>query len=95
MSFNEIMNVPAKESALFWSFIGLIVAVILVFSLREFFSWYFRISELREEIAKLSGRLDAMSGQGLQLKPAAEMITHHVDDAEIAAVIAAVKNRVN
>jgi hypothetical protein len=95
MSLSEIMNVPARESGLFWAFIGLIVAVILILSLREFFIWYFRISELREEIAKLSKRLDLIGGPIVTQRPAADNAPHLADDAEIAAVIAAVKNRMN
>jgi hypothetical protein len=92
MNIHDLMNIPARESGLFWGFILLILAVILMFSLREFFIWYFKINELREEIAKISKRIESLGQQSAAVKPAADIPLHTVNDAEIAAIIATVKN---
>jgi hypothetical protein len=93
MSIGEMLNVPARESVLFWVFIGLILAVIIIFCLRSFFLWYFKINELREEISKISKRLEGLNVQsGGRNVVMDQGTTTGTDDAEVAAAIAAAIN---
>jgi hypothetical protein len=87
MSFKDIMNVPAKESVLFWIFIGIIIAIILIIVLRDFFQWYFGVKELRDQVSELNKKIDALGFGGFVpsngVKPSLAI------EAEVAAAIAA------
>jgi hypothetical protein len=92
MSIGEMLNVPARESALFWTFVGLIFAVIIFICLRNFFLWYFKINELRDEISKIAKRLEGLNVQSGSRSAVPDHGTTGTDDAEIAAAIAAAIN---
>jgi hypothetical protein len=81
------MNVPAKNSVLFWVFVGIIIAVIMVITLRDIFLWYFRINELRESIDQLKKQVETLGTNGVQ--PSKTQSGFAGNDVEIAVAIAA------
>lgn len=61
MTLLSMLDVPAKESPLFWGVIGVIALFILLIVLRDLILWYFKLNDVYDRLDDLSEKFDQLN----------------------------------
>lgn len=93
----SLFDVPAKDSPIFWAFIGLIACAILLVVFRDLILWYFRLNDVYDRLDELAEKVDRLAAGGVKpvsqiQAPNAPQASFAPSDAELAAAIALAKH---